>query len=114
AKPAEAPKSEAAKREPPKADAKADGTSASPAAWSKPDGTSASPAAWSKPETPLASHVKAAVDAADRDADDKSMDVGRKPGTLLDFCGVPQGGKVAESAAGGGYTAELLARAVGP
>jgi predicted methyltransferase len=65
-------------------------------------------------EAALPAHVKAAVDAADRDADDKALDAGRKPGALLDFCGVPQGGMVAEIAAGGGYTAELLARAVGP
>ncbi len=68
-----------------------------------------------KPEAPaLPAHIKAAVEAADRDADDKAMDAGRHPGKLLEFCGVPQGGKVAEIAAGGGYTSELLVRAVGP
>jgi len=75
----------------------------------------------SKPEGPkpedtasLPAYIKTAVEAADRDDDDKKLDAGRKPGTLLQFCGVPEGGKVAEIASGGGYTAELLARAVGP
>jgi predicted methyltransferase len=69
-----------------------------------------------KPEdtASLPASVKAAVEASDRDADDKALDAGRKPGTLLQFCGVAEGGKVAEIGAGGGYTAELLARAVGP
>ena len=67
-----------------------------------------------KAEAPLPAHVKAAIEAADRDADDKAMDAGRHPGQLLSFCGVPAGGKVAEIAAGGGYTTELLARTVGP
>jgi len=72
-----------------------------------------------KTETPaagptLSAHAKAVAEAADRDADDKAMDEGRHPGALIDFCGVPTGGKVAEIAAGGGYTAELLVRAVGP
>jgi predicted methyltransferase len=62
----------------------------------------------------LAPHIRAAVDAADRDTADRALDSGRHPAALLDFCGVPPGGKVAEIAAGGGYTAELAARAVGP
>ncbi len=66
-----------------------------------------------KESAPLPAHIKAAVDASDRDADDKALDEGRHPGQLLEFCGVPQGGKVAEIAAGGGYTAELLVRTVG-
>jgi predicted methyltransferase len=61
-----------------------------------------------------APYIRAAVDAADRDADDKALDGGRHPAALLEFCGVQPGGKVAEIAAGGGYTAELAARAVGP
>jgi predicted methyltransferase len=61
-----------------------------------------------------APHIRAAVDAADRSADDKALDGGRHPAALLAFCGVQPGGKVAEIAAGGGYTAEIAARAVGP
>jgi predicted methyltransferase len=55
----------------------------------------------------------AAVDATDRSADDRALDAGRKPKELLSFCKVAAGTKVAELGAGGGYTAELLARTVG-
>jgi predicted methyltransferase len=58
--------------------------------------------------------IKAVVDAPDRDPEDKKLDAGRKPGELLAFAGIKPGMKVAELGAGGGYTAELLARAVGP
>ena len=51
---------------------------------------------------------------ADRDADDVKLDAGRHPAALLEFCGVQPGMKVAEIAAGGGYTSEILARKVGP
>lgn len=57
--------------------------------------------------------IKKIVDAADRDAADKKLDAGRKPGELLAFAGIKPGMKVAEIAAAGGYTTELLARAVG-
>ena len=42
------------------------------------------------------------------------LDAGRHPAELLTFAGIIRGMKVAELGAGGGYTAELLARAVGP
>lgn len=58
--------------------------------------------------------VQAALDAPDRTADDRALDAGRHPGELLGFLGVAPGMKVAELGAGGGYTAELLARVVGP
>ena len=58
--------------------------------------------------------VRAFVDAADRDGEDKKLDGGRKPAELLAFAGIKPGMKVADLAAGGGYTTELLARAVGP
>jgi predicted methyltransferase len=58
--------------------------------------------------------IRAVVDAADRDPEDKKLDAGRKPAELLAFAGIKPGMKVAELAAGGGYTAELLARTVGP
>lgn len=54
------------------------------------------------------------VDAADRDPADTALDEGRQPKALLEFIGVKPGMKVAEMMAGGGYTAELLARAVAP
>lgn len=57
--------------------------------------------------------VQAAVDAADRSADDRAIDAGRHPVETLKFFGIAPGMKVAELAAGSGYTAELLARTVG-
>ncbi len=57
--------------------------------------------------------IAAIVAAADRSADDKAMDAGRRPAETLAFFGVAPGMKVAEIAAGRGYTTELLARAVG-
>jgi predicted methyltransferase len=54
------------------------------------------------------------IDAADRTAADRELDKGRHPGEMLAFFGIRAGMKVAELGAGGGYTAELLARAVGP
>lgn len=56
---------------------------------------------------------RAVVDAPDRSAADRELDAGRKPAELLAFAGIKPGMKVAELAAGGGYTTELLARAVG-
>jgi len=56
----------------------------------------------------------ALVAAPDRTPEDRALDAGRKPAELLVFTGVTPGMRVAELAAGGGYTAELLARAVAP
>jgi predicted methyltransferase len=53
------------------------------------------------------------VAASDRDAADRELDAGRHPAELLRFFGIAPGMQVAEIGAGGGYTAELLARAVG-
>jgi predicted methyltransferase len=58
--------------------------------------------------------VRAAVGAADRSAADRSLDAGRQPDKTLAFFGIQPGMRVAELAAGGGYTSELLARVVGP
>jgi predicted methyltransferase len=58
--------------------------------------------------------LRAVVDAPDRGADDRALDGGRHPAETLAFFGVRPGQRVAELFAGGGYTAELLARAVGP
>jgi predicted methyltransferase len=63
---------------------------------------------------PVSPAVAAAFAAADRSVDDRALDAGRKADQLLSFCGVTPGMRVAELAAGGGYTAELLARVVGP
>ncbi len=58
--------------------------------------------------------IQAAVDAPDRTGDDRKLDGGRHPGELLAFFGIGPGMRVADLAAGGGYTTELLARVVGP
>jgi predicted methyltransferase len=54
------------------------------------------------------------VAAPDRTDADRALDAGRKPAKLLELIGVRQGMRVADLGAGGGYTTELLARAVGP
>lgn len=76
------------------------------------------------PSTPVAPTViakvevtaslQAVVDAPDRAADDRALDAGRHPGETLAFFGMAPGMRVADLAAGNGYTTELLARAVGP
>lgn len=62
---------------------------------------------------PVPADIQAIIDAKDRSEDDKKLDGGRHPGETLAFFGIQPGMKVAELAAGGGYTAELLVRAVG-
>ncbi len=54
------------------------------------------------------------VAAPDRDPADRKLDAGRKPAEMLEFLGVRPGMKVEDMGAGGGYTTELLARAVAP
>jgi predicted methyltransferase len=63
---------------------------------------------------PVTPELQAVIDATDRDPADRELDGGRHPAELLSFFGVKRGQRVAELMAGGGYTAELLARAVGP
>lgn len=72
----------------------------------------AGPTVVDRVEVPAA--IRAVVDAADRSEADRALDAGRKPAETLAFFGIAPGMKVAELGAGGGYTAELLARAVGP
>jgi predicted methyltransferase len=55
----------------------------------------------------------AAVAATDRSEADRALDAGRKPAETLAFFGIEPGMRVAEIAAAGGYTTELLARVVG-
>ena len=57
--------------------------------------------------------ANAVVAASDRSPEDRAMDAGRKPAELLAFVGVQPGWRVADLGAGGGYTTELLQRAVG-
>ncbi len=58
--------------------------------------------------------VVAVVAAPDRSAADHALDGGRHPAEMLAFFDIKPGMRVAELGAGGGYTTELLARAVGP
>ena len=57
---------------------------------------------------------RAIVAGADRTDADRQTDQRRKPEQFLAFSGVRQGMKVLDMGAGGGYSTELLARAVGP
>lgn len=59
-------------------------------------------------------YVAEAVSASDRSDDDRALDAGRHPAEVLAFFGVAPGMRVADLAAGFGYTTELLARVVGP
>ncbi|MBK6698280.1 MAG: class I SAM-dependent methyltransferase [Myxococcales bacterium] len=62
---------------------------------------------------PASAGMQPLVDSADRSPQDRALDAGRKPAELLALLGVKPGMRVADLAAGGGYTTELLARAVG-
>ena len=59
-------------------------------------------------------NFQALVASPDRSDADRKADERRKPEQLLTFTGVRTGMKVLDIGAGGGYTTELLARAVGP
>jgi len=58
--------------------------------------------------------IRAVVASPDRSEADRKTDERRKPEQLLAFAGVKPGMKVLEVGAGAGYSAELLARSVGP
>lgn len=57
--------------------------------------------------------ANAVVAAQDRSPADRELDAGRRPAELLAFLGIQPGWRVGDMGAGGGYTAELLQRAVG-
>ena len=61
-----------------------------------------------------AADYAAIVAASDRSEADRKTDQRRDPAKLFAFAGVGPGMTVLEMGAGGGYTAEMLARAVGP
>lgn len=63
------------------------------------------------PSMPTLDSIVAAPDRTDAD---RALDEGRKPLELLRFLGLRMGMRAADLGAGGGYTTELLARAVGP
>ena len=58
--------------------------------------------------------AKALVAAPDRTEADRKQDARRHPELLLEFAQIGPGMTAADFGAGGGYTTELLARAVGP
>ena len=58
--------------------------------------------------------IRAVVASPDRSDADRKTDERRKPEMMLAFAGVKPGMKVLEIGAGAGYSAELLARSVGP
>lgn len=67
------------------------------------------------PQAPLdQAAIEAILAAPDRTEADREADKRRRPADFLRFAAVAPGMKVLELGAGGGYTAELLARAVGP
>lgn len=85
-----------------------------PASAASSSSSSAAAAPTTAPSTNAApGYLEAVVAAADRSEADRQLDAGRKPVELLTFLGVAPGMRVADLAAGGGYTTELLARAVG-
>lgn len=58
--------------------------------------------------------IRAVVASPDRSDADRKTDERRRPDMMLAFAGVKPGMKVLEVGAGSGYSAELLARSVGP
>lgn len=58
--------------------------------------------------------IAALLASADRTAADRTNDLRRKPDQMLAFIGVRPGMVALDLSTGGGYTTELLARAVGP
>jgi len=65
------------------------------------------------PDEAASTSAQAIVMAADRNESDRRFDDERHPAELLTFLGVEPGSRVAVLVAGAGYTAELMARAVG-
>jgi len=61
-----------------------------------------------------AERIAAIVGSPDRSAADRTNDIRRQPDKMLAFIGIRPGMTAMDLSAGGGYTSELLARAVGP
>ena len=73
----------------------------------------ASTATTALPEAQVA-RIAQVVASPDRSAADRSNDIRRKPQQMLAFIGVRPAMVALDVSAGGGYTTELLARAIGP
>ena len=67
-----------------------------------------------QPSSVSRERIAAIVASPDRSAADRTNDVRRKPAEMLAFIGVRQGMVALDISAAGGYTTELIARAVGP
>ncbi len=65
-------------------------------------------------QTLSSQQIKDLVASPDRSAADRKNDERRKPVEMLEFIGVKPGGTALDLSAAGGYTTELLARAIGP
>ena len=74
----------------------------------------ASEARQGAPATSARPDYAALVGSPDRLEEDRALDAGRRPAEMLRFLQVRPGMRVADIGAAGGYTTELLARAVGP
>lgn len=61
-----------------------------------------------------ADRIAGILASPDRSAADRTNDIRRKPADMLAFIGIRPGMVALDVASGGGYTTELLARAVGP
>ena len=64
--------------------------------------------------TAQAQDYAAIVAASDRNENDRNNDKKRKPEQMLAFTGVKAGMRVMDIVSSAGYSAELLARSVGP
>jgi len=73
-----------------------------------------SPGAALRDDAAARARIETIVASTDRSDADRKNDVRRKPVDLLVFAGVRPGMTVLDVSAGGGYTTELLARAVAP
>lgn len=87
--------------------------SGTPLAPSATPSTSSAGSATSGATPTIPAYIESVVAASDRSPEDRILDAQRKPGEVLAFFGIAPGMRVAELAAGGGYTSELLARTVG-
>jgi predicted methyltransferase len=76
-------------------------------------GTRAAPAQQHSPELSSA-QIAQIVASPDRSAADRTNDLRRKPEQMLEFIGIRPGIVALDLSAAGGYTTELLARAIGP
>src|SRR3954462_2011359 len=68
----------------------------------------------SDPQPAPSQRIADIVASPDRTGADRTNDVRRKPAEMLAFIGVQEGWTVLDISAAGGYSTELLARAVGP